>query len=99
MDRQKLRVLAIEPDESCRERLRRLLNQRGDVDVVVKSSAEEAAGIMHTERPDLVLTSTVLPPRAEEQVIDALKHLDPDGAVPVITVPPLLDRPESTGAR
>jgi hypothetical protein len=41
-----------------------------------------------------VLTSAVLPPRAEEQVVDALKHLDPDGNVPVITVPPLLEPPE-----
>jgi hypothetical protein len=99
MNRQKLRILAIEPDEGCRERLRQLLNQRVEVDVVIKSSAEEAAGAMHTERPDLVLTSAVLPPRAEEQVIDALKHLDPDGTVPVITVPPLLDRPETREVR
>ena len=95
MSREKLRILAIEPDETCRERLRRFLIQRAEVDVVVRASAEEAAGAMHTQRPDLVLTSAVLPPRAEEQVIDALKHLDPDGIVPVITMPPLLDGPES----
>ena len=99
MSREKLRILAIEPDEACRERLRQLLNQRVEVVVVIKSSAEEAAGAMHTERPDLVLTSAVLPPRAEEQVIDALKHLDPDGTVPVIMVPPLLDRPETREVR
>ena len=53
----------------------------------------------HDNRPDLILTSAVLPPRAEEQMIDALKHLDPDGTVPVITVPPLLDLPETPEVR
>jgi len=64
------------------------------VDVVLTSTAEEAAGAIYEKRPDLILTSSVLPPRAEEQVIDALKHLDPDGSVPLITVPPLLAPPE-----
>jgi hypothetical protein len=64
------------------------------------STPEEAAGAMHERRPDVILTSAVLPPRAEEQVMDALKHLDPDGLVPVITVPPLLDTPDKPeGAR
>jgi hypothetical protein len=99
MNGQKLRILAIEPDEACREHLRHLLRQRIEVDVLMTSSAEEAAGAMHTQRPDLVLTSAVLPPRAEEQVIDALKHLDPDGTVPLITVPPLLDPPDTPEVR
>jgi hypothetical protein len=91
MSRENLRILAIEPDAACREHLRSLLTERIDAEIDVAASAEAAAGAMHARRPDLVLTSAVLPPRAEEQVIDALKHLDPDGAVPVITVPPMLD--------
>ncbi len=94
MDTQKLRILAIEPDAECRGHLRALLADRIDADLVVASSAEAAAGAMYANRPDVVLTSAVLPPRAEEQVIDALKHLDPEGVVPVITVPPLLDAAE-----
>jgi hypothetical protein len=89
MDTQKLRILAIEPDAECREHLRALLAERIEADFVIVSSAEGAAGAMHANRPDAVLTSAVLPPRAEEQVIDALKHLDPDGTVPVMTIPPL----------
>ena len=89
MDGPKLRILALEPDEACREHLRHFLTQRTEVEVVMTSTPEEAAGRMHEQRPGLVLTSAVLPPRAEEQVMDALKHLDPDGSVPVITVPPL----------
>ena len=99
MDTQRLRILAIEPDAACRGHLRALLADRIDADLVIASSAEAAAGAMHTNRPDVVLTSAVLPPRAEEQVIDALKHLDPDGTVPVITVPFLLDAPEPDAPR
>jgi hypothetical protein len=91
MHRQNLRILALEPDADCRERLRALLAERIDADVVVVSNPESAAGEIHASRPDLVLISAVLPPRAEDQVIDALKHLDPDGTVPVITVPPMLE--------
>jgi hypothetical protein len=98
MDTQKLRILAIEPDAECRGRLRALIEDRIDADLVVASSAESAAGAMYANRPDVVLTSAVLPPRAEEQVIDALKHLDPEGTVPVITVPPLLEGSEPPDA-
>lgn len=96
MSAPKLRILALEPDQACREHLHHLLRQRVDVDVVLTSTAEEAAGAIYEKRPDLILTSSVLPPRAEEQVIDALKHLDPDGSVPLITVPPLLAPPEQS---
>jgi hypothetical protein len=99
MDGQKLRILAIEPDPACREQLRALLAQRTKADVVFASSSEDAAGAIHDNRPDLILTSAMLPPRAEAQMIDALKHLDPDGTVPVITVPPLLDLPETPKVR
>jgi hypothetical protein len=98
MDTHRLRILAIEPDTRCREHLRALLDGRVEADLVIVASADAAAGAIHTNRPDLVLTSAVLPPRAEEQVIDALKHLDPDGNVPVITIPPLLEAPELTEA-
>jgi hypothetical protein len=99
MHRQTLRILALEPDADCRERLRALLVERIDAEIVVVASPEGAAGEIHARRPDVVLTSAVLPPRAEDQVIDALKHLDPDGTVPLITVPPMLEPPEDTDGR
>jgi hypothetical protein len=63
------------------------------------ATAAAAAAAMHSNPPDLILASAVLPPRTEEQVIDALKHLDPDGHVPVITVPPLLEAPGKSEAK
>jgi hypothetical protein len=93
MERHPLRILAIEPDPDCREHLRDLLAQQTEVSVELVATAEAAAAAMHANPPDLILASAVLPPRAEEQVIDALKHLDPNGHVPVITVPPLLVAP------
>jgi PilZ domain-containing protein len=92
MDTQSLRILAIEPDAACREHLRALLVERTSASLEIVATADAASIAMHANRPDLILLSAVLPPRAEEQVIDTLKHLDPDGAVPVITVPPLLER-------
>lgn len=100
MTQHPLRVLAVEPDPGCREHLRNLLARQAGVSVELVATADAAAAAMHANPPDLILTSTVLPPRAEEQVIDALKHLDPDGNVPMITVPPLLEAPgKSDGGR
>jgi hypothetical protein len=98
MDLQKLCILAIEPDAGCREHLHAFLAARIEADFVIVPSAEAAAGVMHVDRPDAVLISTMLPPRAEEQVVDALKHLDPDGIVPVMPVPPLLEAPVAVDA-
>jgi hypothetical protein len=92
MDTNSLRILAIEPDAACREHLRAMLVERTAATIEVVATADAASIAMHANQPDLILLSAVLPPRAEEQVIDTLKHLDPDGAVPVITVPPLLER-------
>jgi CheY-like chemotaxis protein len=91
MQQHPLRVLAVEPDPACREHLRNLLARQAGVNVELVATADAATAAMHANPPDLILTSAVLPPRAEEQMIDALKHLDPDGNVPVITVPPLLE--------
>ena len=99
MQQQPLRVLAVEPDPACREHLRNLLAQQTGVSVELVATADAAAAAMHANPPDLVLASAVLPPRVEEQVIDALKHLDPDGDVPVITVPPLLEEPGKSDVR
>ena len=62
MDTHKFRILAIEPDTRCREHLRALLDGRVEADLVIVASADAAAGAIHTNRPDLVLTSAVLPP-------------------------------------
>ena len=91
MQQHPLRVLAVEPDPACREHLGNLLARQTGVNVELVATADAATAAMHANPPDLILTSAVLPPRAEEQMIDALKHLDPDGNVPVITVPPLLE--------
>ena len=91
MPHQPLRILAVEPDPACREHLRNLLAGQDGASVELVATADAAAAAMHANRTDLILVSAVLPPRAEEQVIDALKHLDPDGNVPVITVPPFLE--------
>jgi hypothetical protein len=62
-------------------------------------SFESAAAEMRADRPDLVLVSAVLPPRAEDQVVTLLKELDPDGMVPVLTIPPIVESGDDVGSR
>jgi hypothetical protein len=99
MEQYPLHILAVEPDAACREHLRSLLASQAGVSVELVATAAAAAAAMHANPPDLILATAVLPARAEEQVIDALKHLDPDGNVPVITVPPLLEAPGKSDVR
>ena len=92
MSTERLRILAIEPDASCREHLRSLLAERVQADVVVAANEDKAAAEMRAQRPDLILVSAILPRRAEEQIVAQLKELDPDGIVPVLTIPPVTAR-------
>ena len=92
MSTERLRILAIEPDASCREHLRSLLAERVQADVVVAANEDKAAAEMRAQRPDLILVSAILPRRAEEQIVAQLKELDPDGTVPVLTIPPVTAR-------
>ncbi len=92
----KLRILAIEPDAACREHLQSLLAGRIFADVIMVANADAAAATLRSDRPDLILVSAVLPPRAEEQIVKQLKEVDPDGMVPVLTIPPVMERAEDT---
>jgi hypothetical protein len=99
MSAKKLRILAIEPEADCRDHLRSLLAERITADVVLTATAEAAASSMRADRPDLVLLSAVLPPRAEEHIVAVLKELDPDVSVPVLTIPPIMQQEEAPEPR
>jgi CheY-like chemotaxis protein len=85
----RFRILAVEPEASCRENLKKLLTERiGAADIVTADTTDTAAAAMRSQLPDLVTVSAVMPPRAEEQLMQLLKQLDPYGTVPVLTIPP-----------
>jgi CheY-like chemotaxis protein len=99
MKNERLRILAIEPDATCREHLQSLLAERLLADVVVAANEGKAAAAMRVERPDLVLVSAILPLRAEGHIVAQLKELDPDGLVPVLTIPPAMERNDDQAVR
>ena len=92
MATERLRILAIEPDPICREHLRSLLSEQIAADVVVAANEDKAAAAMRADLPDLILVSAILPLRAEAQIVAQLKEVDPDGMVPVLTIPPVSSR-------
>ena len=98
MIKERLRILAIEPDAICREHLRSLLTEQVAADVVVAANEDKAAAAMRADRPDLVLVSAILPLRAEAQIVAQLKEVDPDGIVPVLTIPPVTSRDDKSAA-
>jgi DNA-binding response OmpR family regulator len=92
MATKRLRILAIEPDPTCREHLQSLLSEQVVADVVVAANEDRAAAAMRADLPDLILVSAILPLRAEAQIVAQLKEVDPDGMVPVLTIPPVTSR-------
>jgi DNA-binding response OmpR family regulator len=94
----RLRILAIEPDATCREHLLSLLSEQVVADVVVAADEAKAAAAMRADLPDLILVSAILPLRAEAQIVAQLKEVDPDGMVPVLTIPPVTSRDDKSAA-
>ncbi len=90
----RFRILAVEPDPACAESLKRLIGDRVNAEVVIASSAEAAVGALAAQVPDILLISALLPSAGEEQVMWQLKRLDAGAKVPVLTIPPAIERDE-----
>ena len=102
MQSPRFRILAVEPDPACAERLKRLISDRVNAEIIVAPSAEAAVGALASQVPDIVLISALLPSAGEEQVMWQLKRLDAGAKVPVLTIPPaveLAEPPQDTGGR
>ena len=96
MTNPRYRVLAVEPDSTCAESLKRLIGERVSAEVFIAASAEAAVAALAAQVPDIVLISALLPAIGEEQIIWQLKRLDVDAKVPVLTIPPAVE-PSSAG--
>jgi CheY-like chemotaxis protein len=94
MQKPRFRILAVEPDALSADRLRAILADRTVAEVVIADTAEEAVAALGVRVPDLLLVSAILPPLVEEQVMLHLKRLDPEGKVPILTLPPAAVAPE-----
>ena len=93
------RILAIEPDPRSGTVLHRALDKRvcahveivGDIDAALTSILEQV--------PDLIMTSTFLPPAALARLIDELRRLPDATHTQIITTPHFLDAPHGQPSR
>ena len=94
-------ILAVEPDPQRGEVLSRVLDERGGADVTVVQDVDAALASIAEQVPDLILTSTFLPPAALDRLIDALRRRPDATHTQVITTPHFLDAPagEASGRR
>ena len=84
-------ILVIEPDAERAEILRDMLGPHIDVDLRIVARAEDAIRSITDQIPDLVMTSTFLPP-AEEAVLSAhLRQMPGASHVQILNVPYFID--------
>jgi CheY-like chemotaxis protein len=91
----KNRILAIETDPARAATLKRLLRGHVSADFEIVTSCAEAMEAIARCVPDLVLTSTFLPPAEEAALTDSLKQLSEAAHVQLITVPHFIEFEES----
>ena len=85
------RILVIEPDAARAGILEDLLLARLEIDVVVVKRVEDALGFIADEIPDLVLTSTFLPPADEALLAAQFRRMPAASHVQIVNVPYFLD--------
>lgn len=94
-DQPKNRILAIEPEPARAATLRRLIRGHVAADFEIVKSCDEAMQAIAKSVPDLVLTSTFLPPAEEAALTDSLKRLSEAAHVQLITVPHFIEFDDS----
>ena len=93
------RVLAIEPDPRRGAVLARVLDKQVCADVVIVRDIDAALTSIAEHVPDLILTSTFLPPADLARLIDELRRLPDAAHTQVITTPHSLDAPHGEPPR
>jgi hypothetical protein len=85
------RILMIEPDAGRASLLRELLGSEDGIDVRIVTSAADAIRSIGDEVPDLVMTSTFLPPAEEAALADHIKETPSASHLQIINVPYFID--------
>ena len=93
------RILAIEPDPQSGAALYRVLDKRVCGDVVIVDNIDAALTSIAEQVPDLILTSTFLPPAALARLNDELRRLPDATHTQIITTPHFLDAPQGQPSR
>jgi len=92
------RILAIEPDADRAVLLEQLVRENLDTDLVLAASTEAAIATMAESRPDLILTSMLLPANEEQHLVAHLRAIPSLRRIPVLTIP-AVSNPSTTEAR
>ena len=85
------RILAIEPDRECGTLLRRLLRDSLRADVTVTPSTKAALTALSAHAPDLILTSSLIAPQDERDLMTHLRNTPALRHLPVLTMPPVTE--------
>ena len=92
------RILAIEPDADCGVLLRQRVRESLNTDLVLVTSTDAAITAMTENRPDLILTSTLLSANDDRDLIAHLRATPSLRHLPTLTIPPVVEAP-ATEAR
>ena len=87
------RILAIEPNPERGALLRRMVGDAVDAEVLPVTSAKAALAVMETHRPDVILTSSILSPQDDRELVSHLRQTPALRHLPVLTVPPVTEPP------
>jgi CheY-like chemotaxis protein len=82
-------ILAIEPERDRGVLLRELVRESLNTELVVTASAAQAIRTMRDTRPDLILTSMLLPATEEQDLVAHLRATPSFRHIPVLTIPVL----------
>ena len=89
------RIIALEPEPERGRRLRELIRERVDAEVIVVHSWDDARTALSSQLPDVILISSLSSPADEAKLVQHLRELDSDWDPPVLLVPPIVEEQRS----
>jgi len=89
------RIVAIEPNPERGALLERLVHDSIGAAVTLVTSTTTALAAIEAQPPDLILTSTLITPRDERQLVTHLRQTSALRHLPVLTIPPVAEARES----
>jgi CheY-like chemotaxis protein len=93
-------ILAVEPDPTQAAELTALLRRQFDAELVLGQSTGAALAGLAGRVPDLVLTSALIAPRDEAELVSWLRDLGPSGKhVQNVTIPVLARSSGASGQK
>ena len=87
------RILAIEPSPERGALLGRLVREAVDAEVMPVTTTKEALAAIEAHQPDVILTSSILPPQDDRELVSHLRQTPALRHLPILIVPPVMEPP------